>query len=104
MRSTITPGRCSGRRLSHRFGRRFGPWLLSTVTACSLAPIDGDPSSPDAGEQAPGDAAAANDGSPQVSPGVGPYFMTPMFFNRDVSTTPKALTSATIINALVTEG
>lgn len=34
----------------------------------------------------------------------GPYFSTPMFFNRDVSAVPKAANSATIISALKAAG
>ena len=36
--------------------------------------------------------------------GVGPYFTTPMFFNRDVSTTPKATYSDATIAALKAAG
>ena len=49
--------------------------------------------------------AGSNDGSPTTPPsGVGPYFTTPMFFNRDVSNDPKAANSDTIISTLRAEG
>src|SRR5262245_13527387 len=39
-----------------------------------------------------------------ATPGVGPYFSTPMFFNRDVSGVAKAANSDAIISALRAEG
>ena len=43
--------------------------------------------------------------SPPATPaGTGPYFTTPMFFNRDVSTVAKAANSASIIGALSAAG
>jgi serine/threonine-protein kinase len=49
------------------------------------------------------DASAPVD-APSSTSGVGPYFATPMFFNRDVSTTPKAANSDQLIAALASEG
>jgi serine/threonine-protein kinase len=43
--------------------------------------------------------------APATSPsGTGPYFATPMFFNTDVSATPKAANSDSLIAALKAEG
>ncbi len=49
----------------------------------------------------PTDAAAASDAAVA---GVGPYVATPMFFNTDVSSVPKAANSDAIISALRAEG
>jgi hypothetical protein len=57
----------------------------------------GNPGTIDAGISTPPDP-------PPTSAGTGPYFMTPMFFNSDVSATPKAPSSATIIAALSAAG
>ena len=66
----------------------------------------------DAGVGTP-DSAAVVDTAPSPTPdastppptsGVGPYFATSMFFNRDVSTTAKASNSDSIIAALKSEG
>jgi serine/threonine-protein kinase len=50
------------------------------------------------------DAPIAVDAPSTTTSGVGPYFATPMFFNKDVSTTPKAANSDTLIAALASEG
>ena len=42
--------------------------------------------------------------TPPPATAVGPYFATPMFFNRDVSALPKAATSDTMIATLKAEG
>src|SRR5215475_8202289 len=83
---------------------------VEAMTACTMAPQNGD-QIPDApagvptgGGQPPADAGGVDSAAPPSSPGVGPYFTTPMFFNRDVSNAAKAANSATIINALVAEG
>ena len=88
------------------------------LTACGIDTGDpgsgspgGDPSDPsDPGD--PGGPGGPMMGTvdagvttPPSSPaGTGPYFATPMFFNRDVSATPKAANSASIIAALSAAG
>jgi serine/threonine-protein kinase len=63
---------------------------------------------PDASIDAPAapqpDAATAPDAGTTTTPGVGPYFATPMFFNTDVSNTPKAANSDSLIATLKAEG
>jgi serine/threonine-protein kinase len=54
------------------------------------------PSSPDASTTPPP--------PPPTSTGTGPYFTTPMFFNRDVSGLAKAANSDTMISTLKAEG
>src|SRR5689334_24880342 len=63
----------------------------------------GDPDGDDSGATA--DAGTPpSDGAQTVTLGVGPYFATPMFFNRDVSAVPKAANSASLIAGLVAAG
>jgi serine/threonine-protein kinase len=50
------------------------------------------------------DSSNDTDAPATVSPGVGPYFTQPMFFNRDVSGEAKSATSDTLIAALRSEG
>jgi serine/threonine-protein kinase len=50
------------------------------------------------------DAPTSSPDASTTSAGVGPYFATPMFFNTDVSTTPKAANSDTLIATLKAEG
>src|SRR5512140_1211249 len=59
--------------------------------------IDSPIATPDASSVTPPDAPAS-------TPGVGPYFTSPMFFNTDVSGVAKAANSDSLISALVTEG
>jgi len=100
----------------------IGIILTLTAAACSLEPSDngavpGD--MPGAGVPPVDSGVASDGGAPTtgadaggVTPvtttppaaGVGPYFATPMFFNTDVSASPKAANSASIISALVTAG
>jgi serine/threonine-protein kinase len=50
---------------------------------------------------------ATSDASAITTPGTpstGPYFTTPMFFNRDVGASPRAANSASIISALTAAG
>lgn len=49
-------------------------------------------------------AGGAPDDDPPSVNAAGPYFMTPMFFNRDVRAAPKAANSASIIAALAAAG
>ena len=61
---------------------------------------------PDAAIDSPPVVTPDAPGSPDAAMpmGAGPYFTTPMFFNRDVSTTPKASNSDQMIAALRSEG
>jgi hypothetical protein len=85
---------------------------LALSAACGLSPDDnsgGGPAGGPGGETATDggtvlDDGATSDGSSPVTAAVGPYFTTPMFFNRDVSTAPRAATSAAIISSLVAAG
>src|ERR1043165_9197858 len=80
-----------------------------TLTACAVDtgdPGSGAPGS-DPSDPSPGDPMTPTMGTIDAgitAAGVGPYFTTPMFFNRDVSTTPKAANSASIIAALSAAG
>lgn len=60
------------------------------------------PATDGAGGSASGDADRHD--APSVTATTGPYFTTPMFFNRDVSAAPKAANSASIIAALAAAG
>jgi hypothetical protein len=51
-----------------------------------------------------GSGAGSGSGGTTTTPGTGPYFTQPMFFNRDVSAVVKAGNSASIINALKASG
>jgi serine/threonine-protein kinase len=61
------------------------------------AAIDSPASQPDAPQTSP-------DAGTTTPPGVGPYFTVPMFFNTDVSHTPKAANSDSLIATLKSEG
>ncbi|TMQ19231.1 MAG: hypothetical protein E6J90_18540 [Deltaproteobacteria bacterium] len=50
------------------------------------------------------DGSVSGTDASAVTASAGPYFTTPMFFNTDVSTLPKAASSATIISALAAAG
>ncbi len=92
--------------------------LLSACTGGSLASenrhkhprdaaIDSPPVSHDAATDAASDAQAPPPppvDAPASTAATGPYFATPMFFNTDVSATPKAANSATLIQTLSAEG
>jgi len=56
----------------------------------------------DSGSDSGSSPDAASDGA--ASAGVGPFFTTPMFFNRDISTTAKAADSDAIIASLAGAG
>jgi len=61
----------------------------------------------DAGATSSSDASSttsADDAGTAATPGVGPYFAHPMFFNTDVSALPKSGNSDQIIAALSNEG
>src|ERR1044071_937292 len=78
--------------------------LLSAAMACAGAPSDGTVELTDGGTIETADGGnAMTDGAAVTTP-TGPYFTTPMFFNRDVSTTAKAANSDSIIAALVAAG
>src|SRR5262245_49509527 len=85
--------------------------IVLLATACAVAPAPGDPATDDAGPSDPRtpDAGVPPIDSPVDPPvvvtgGIGPYFTTSMFFNRDVSSTPRASNSASIIAALAAAG
>lgn len=77
------------------------------LTACTASVADSGedfsgPTGPDGG--APG-GGGSSDGSGVTNPaGTGPYFTQPMFFNRDVSTAPKAANSASLLSSLAGAG
>jgi len=83
--------------------------IILSVTACGTEPVGGD-SDGDQGDG--GEHGAAVDGGPVAVGGdasfvtstAGPYFTTPMFFNADVSMTPKSASSASLIAALSAAG
>jgi hypothetical protein len=76
---------------------------LSLIGTLSVGCIDASPSYPesDATEET---TSAESELTAGISTEVGPYFKTPMFWNRDVSTVAKAATSATQIAALRARG
>jgi serine/threonine-protein kinase len=95
--------------------------IALSASGCGVAPEPGDPGSgtgdpADPGNPGdpgkPGDPGGPGPGQGTIDAGVttppaagtGPYFTTPMFFNQDVSTTPKAANSASIIAALAAAG
>jgi serine/threonine-protein kinase len=64
-------------------------------------PSTGEPAGiPDGAGGGPGDGAPA----PGITAAAGPYFTAPMFWNLDVSATPKAANSASTIAALAAAG
>ena len=81
--------------------------ILLAVGACTGAGTTTDPTNPgtdpgvDAGTTVTG---GSDDAATGATPSPGPYFAHPMFFNRDVSTTPKAATSDATIAALTGAG
>jgi len=80
---------------------------LLGLTACGVSPAEttGDPTAIDAGMGSGGAMMGGDNGAPiPVAAGTGPYFTTPMFWNVDVSSSPKAASSASIIAALVAAG
>ncbi len=78
--------------------------ILLSVAACGVEPIE--PGTID-GNTETSDGTIADttvtDGQ-AVTASTGPYFTAPMFFNTDVSATPKAANSAAIISSLVAAG
>jgi hypothetical protein len=83
------------------------------ATAAGDDPSGGDTSGGDTsgGEMSGGDTGGSGGGGTvtadaaiAVTATSGPYFTAPMFFNTDVSTTPKAASSDALIAALVAEG
>lgn len=58
----------------------------------------------DGGDDMSSSKGDGDDGTSSVTATAGPYFTTPMFFNRDVSAEPKATNSASIIAALAAAG
>ncbi|HEY5938555.1 MAG TPA: hypothetical protein VIU61_28080 [Kofleriaceae bacterium] len=78
-------------------------WLgiaLGALCACTGAVDDGD--GPD--RSGPGSGSGSGSGSNEPPAGAGPYFQTPMFWNRDVSGEAKAATSDATIAALRSAG
>jgi serine/threonine-protein kinase len=81
--------------------------ILVAVGACANPDPSSDASDPG---MPPGlDAGApilvgSGDAAVGTTPGAGPYFAHPMFFNREVSTAPAAATSAATIAALTAAG
>lgn len=83
---------------------RLHALLLSLLSACTTSgaepePDFSGPTAPDGamtGEDAPGPSSAVA--------GTGPYFTQPMFWNRDVSSVPKAANSASILSSLASAG
>lgn len=69
--------------------------IVLTMAACGVEPGTDD------GEL---DGDIASDTASSVTVAAGPYFTTPMFFNRDISVAPKAANSASIIAALAAAG
>jgi serine/threonine-protein kinase len=84
----------------------MGILLSAAMAACAGAPSDGAGADLTDGGAAvgPNDGATATTDGAAVTTATGPYFTTPMFFNRDVSTTAKAANSDSIIAALVAAG
>ncbi len=89
--------------------------VLITASACTKAgpqaASDGAPDRAITDAPALGDAPGHPTGDAALppidgaaAPGVGPYFTTPMFWNRDVSASPKAADSDAIIAALSAAG
>src|ERR1043165_3416318 len=77
--------------------------VFLSVAACEV--VSGNPGSPDGENGEIVDSGTPpSDGAQPVTLGVGPYFSTAMFFNRDVSATAKAANSASLISALVAAG
>lgn len=76
--------------------------LFLTATACEVVPGGVSPSDPSNGDLV--DSGSMSDSAQGVTVGVGPYFRTAMFFNRDVSAAPRAANSGSIISALAAAG
>jgi serine/threonine-protein kinase len=77
--------------------------MIVALTACAVGPGNGEA---DPGDATVSDAGSAGpvDGALTVTAATGPYFTTPMFFNTDVTSAPKAANSAAIISSLVAAG
>jgi serine/threonine-protein kinase len=88
--------------------------ILTLTASCDITPesaggTPGDPgqlATPDSGMPDNGVVMTGVDAAAVTTPAaaVGPYFTTPMFFNTDVSASPKAGNSAAIISALTAAG
>jgi serine/threonine-protein kinase len=91
--------------------------FLTMTASCDITPdsngvtggTPGDPGAaptPDSGVLDSGALTPSVDASAVTTPpaATGPYFTTPMFFNSDVSASPKAGNSAAIISALTAAG
>ena len=70
------------------------------ITVLLVAACGGGGGGPGGDDDPAIDAAGGGDGGNPIAPGAGPYFETPMFFNRDVSGEAPAATSATMIAKL----
>jgi serine/threonine-protein kinase len=84
--------------------------VVLSVAGCGVSPGEtiSDPAAIDSGlgvDAIVEDASVADSaGANTAAVGLGPYFTTSMFWNADVSATPKAANSASIIAALVAAG
>ncbi len=84
----------------------FGIVLIAAACGPTKVPAGGDTGVDGGTTTGSADAPAAlpPPDAPAATPGVGPYFTTPMFFNQDVSALPKSASSDAMIAALVAEG
>jgi serine/threonine-protein kinase len=84
---------------------RKSTWLgvLLSVVACAGGPSGDVTDTVDGGDGEGSVDGTTSDGA-AVTGAVGPYFTSPMFFNTDVSTRPKAANSDSIIAALAAAG
>ena len=80
--------------------------IAIALSACSGKVATSSSQSPDAAGSTTTtpDGTTATADAPTYASGTGPYFTTHMFWNRDVSTTPKASDSDSIIGALRAAG
>lgn len=77
--------------------------IILSVGCSGATPEGSDPEVMDGSAVDDGTLTIGTDSS-AVTAGTGPYFTTPMFFNADVSTLPKAANSASLISALAAAG
>ena len=73
------------------------------INTTNVAPADSGSSGDDA-TSSDGSSSGSGAGSGSATANVGPYFTTPMFFNRDVSAVAKAANSDSIIASLEAAG
>lgn len=76
-----------------------------SVAACGVEPESSTEAAPDGGVEIGADSeAVTTPPTSSATAAAGPYFTNPMFWNTDVSASPKASNSAAIINSLVAAG